>query len=77
MPLSYESVLDILRCPACVGQPTDSPDDDPGQLDRAGGGWLVCRDCENKYPIREGIPVMLIQEGRKLRHVPVEELGEP
>ena len=26
--------------------------------------WLVCHDCGRKYPIRDDIPVMLIDEGR-------------
>jgi uncharacterized protein YbaR (Trm112 family) len=75
--MSYESVLDILRCPACVGQPTDGPDDDPGLLELVDGKWLVCQDCGNKYPVRQGIPIMLVDEGRRHRHVRVEELGEP
>jgi len=39
--------------------------------------WLVCRDCQRKYPIRDDIPVMLIEEGDKYVNVPVEELGAP
>ena len=27
--------------------------------------WLVCQDCDRKYPIVEDIPVMLIDEGDK------------
>jgi uncharacterized protein YbaR (Trm112 family) len=71
--VSYESVLDILRCPACASQPGD----DPGQLTLVQDEWFVCQDCDRKYPIREGIPVMLIDEGDKYRDVPVDELGEP
>ena len=71
--MAYESVLDILRCPACASKPGE----DPGQLTLIAEKWFVCQDCDRKYPIREGIPVMLIDEGDKHRGVPVEELGEP
>lgn len=70
--LSYDSWLDILRCPACVSRQGM----DPGQLYLVADRWLVCQDCERKYPIRDHIPVMLIQEGDKHRQVPVEELVE-
>jgi uncharacterized protein YbaR (Trm112 family) len=30
-----------------------------------------------KYPIREGIPVMLIEEGEKWKNVSVEDLPVP
>jgi len=50
---------------------------DAGLLDLIREQWLVCRDCDRKYPIRDDIPVMLIDEGDKYRDVPVEELGEP
>lgn len=65
-----ESMLDILRCPACV---TRQQAPDPGQLDKI-GSWLVCRDCHRKYPIRDGIPVMLIEEGNRHINTPVGEL---
>ena len=71
--MSYESWLEILRCPACASDPQP----DPGQLDLVAERWLVCQDCGRKYPIRDRIPVMLIEEGDKYRATPVEELGEP
>jgi uncharacterized protein YbaR (Trm112 family) len=65
--------LDILRCPACVGHPQP----DPGQLDLIGDTWLVCRECGRKYPIRRGIPVLLIAEGDAHRQTPVKDLRNP
>jgi uncharacterized protein YbaR (Trm112 family) len=43
------------------------------------GTWLVCQepDCGRKYPIREDIPVMLIEEGDKWISTPAEELPDP
>jgi hypothetical protein len=48
---------------------------DPGLLDHA-GNWLICRDCDRKYPIRDDIPVMLIEEGDRFQEVPRDELPE-
>jgi uncharacterized protein YbaR (Trm112 family) len=70
--VSFESWLDILRCPACA--PKEQAD--PGRLDLVAGCWLVCRDCARKYPIRDQIPVMLTEEGEKYRETPIEELVE-
>jgi LPXTG-motif cell wall-anchored protein len=46
-----------------------------GHLDRA-GNWLICEDCDRAYPIRDDIPVMLIEEGDRFRGVPRAELPE-
>ncbi len=48
-------LLEILVCPACKGAV------------EARGEWIVCmnRDCALKFPIRDGIPVMLIEEGQR------------
>jgi uncharacterized protein YbaR (Trm112 family) len=73
-------LLKILRCPYCVSGETRKPGDDPGRLELVRDGqWLVCQeaDCGRKYPIREDIPVMLIEEGDKWLDTPVEELPEP
>jgi len=67
-----QDLLDILRCPACVRNGPDA-----GLLDLVKGSWLVCRDCQRKYPIRDDIPVMLIEEGDKYVNVPIDELGTP
>jgi len=45
-----KELLDILACPACKA--------DVKLLDNK----IVCTKCGRKYPIRDGIPVMLIDE---------------
>ena len=77
MPISQE-LLEILRCPHCVSGDTRRPEPDPGRLQLVRHDqWLVCEDCGRKYPIREDIPVMLIEEGDKYIDTPVEDLPEP
>ncbi len=66
-----QELLEILRCPSCVREDRA----DPGLLDHE-GDWLICRDCDRKYPIRDDIPVMLIEEGDRFRNVPRKELPE-
>lgn len=65
-------LLEILRCPACVQHKE-------GLLELVHETWLVCRepDCGRKYPIREGIPVMLVEEGDRWIPVNVTELPVP
>jgi uncharacterized protein YbaR (Trm112 family) len=65
-----QELLDILRCPNCVSEGPDS-----GLLDHE-GNWLICTSCDRKYPIRDDIPVMLIEEGDRFRAVPRDELPE-
>ena len=45
-----ERLMKILRCP--LGK---------AKL-REEGNWLICEKCGVRYPIRDGIPVMLIHE---------------
>ena len=66
--------LEILRCPHCVREK-------PGLLVLERQSWLVCQDCGRKYPIRDDIPVMLIDEGSKwlataVSYLPVPPPGE-
>ncbi|MCB9098633.1 MAG: hypothetical protein H6632_03750 [Anaerolineales bacterium] len=71
-------LLEILRCPYCVSGETRMPGDDPGRLQLVGNGqWLYSPESGYKYPIKEGIPVMLIEEGRKWKDTPIDELPDP
>ncbi len=49
-------LLEILACPKCKGT----------VLLASAGDGIVCRKCELMYPIRDGIPVMLIAEALPL-----------
>lgn len=49
-------LLEILACPKCKGQV---------RLDDDAGG-LVCDKCRLVYPIRDDIPVMLVEEAVEL-----------
>ena len=51
MPIS-EQLLEILVCPACHAKVELKPD----------GSGLKCVECKRIYPIRDDIPVMLIDE---------------
>ncbi len=75
LPIS-EELLDILRCPKAV-QEKDKYGEDPGQLRLVHNSWLVCDDSGLKYPIREGIPVMLIEEGEKWKDTDEADLPVP
>ena len=63
-----KELLEILVCPACKTK-----------VELVKETWLVCQnqECRRKYPIRNDIPVMLIQEGDKYVDVSVDELGTP
>ena len=65
-----QELLEILRCPNCAHE-------EKGLLDYYKESWLICRDCGRKYPIRDDIPVMLIDEGDKWVNTPVESLPIP
>jgi uncharacterized protein YbaR (Trm112 family) len=60
-----KELLDILVCPACKTK-----------VELVREVWLVCQnaDCRRKYPIKDDIPIMLIEEGDKWVNTPVEQL---
>ena len=51
-----KALLEILACPQCKGDVSleDSPE------------RLLCHACKLAYPVRDGIPVMLIDEALPL-----------
>jgi uncharacterized protein len=75
LPISAE-LLEILRCPQAV-QEKEKFGADPGRLRLVKNSWLVCDDSGLKYPIREGIPVMLIDEGEKWKNTAEADLPVP
>ncbi|HEX6589041.1 MAG TPA: Trm112 family protein [Longimicrobiales bacterium] len=51
-----ERLLEILVCPKCKGELEHRRD----------ASELVCDACRLRYPIRDGIPIMLIDEALPL-----------
>lgn len=48
-----KELLDILACPACKGD-VELKD-----------GKITCKNCGKKYPIKDGVPIMLIDEAQE------------
>lgn len=74
-PAIDPELLAILRCPVAVHYKDRG--EDPGKLELVKNAWLVCADSGYKYPIRNGIPVMLVDEGAKWKDTPIENLPVP
>lgn len=55
--MHLHDLIDILACPACKGQLTATED----------GAYLLCSPCGLRFPVREGIPVMLLDEAEKIQ----------
>jgi uncharacterized protein len=51
MPISKE-LLDILVCPACKAKVVLKDD----------GSGLKCVECKRVYPVRDDIPIMLVDQ---------------
>ena len=49
-------LLDIIACPLCKGP----------IVHRRAAAVLVCRIDRLAYPIRDGVPIMLVEEARPL-----------
>jgi len=48
-----ESLLAILACPACKGGVEHKE------------GKIVCLQCGRRYPIQDGIPILLVDKAEK------------
>ena len=48
-------LLEILACPACKSKVREE------------GDWILCASaaCGLRYPVRDGIPIMLVDEAQK------------
>lgn len=46
-------LLDILACPACRGEVREED------------GWVVCLGCGRKYPVKNGVPIILVDEAEQ------------
>ena len=57
-------LLAIIVCPACHGELALTEGGRPGQPAQP---ELVCQGCALAYPVREGIPVLLVDEARATR----------
>ena len=53
-----KELLDILVCPKCKHDLTLPPNED----------GLICQTCRVKYPIKDDIPIMLIDEAIPLKN---------
>lgn len=52
-----KKLLSILVCPQCKGEVAVADN----------GGSITCKACQLKYPVREDIPVMLVEEAMDLK----------
>ena len=48
-----QELLKILACPSCQGDLSEQEEK------------LICQQCGRKYPIKDGIPILLIDEAEK------------
>ena len=58
-----KQLLDILACPSCK-KPVKPEDAQPGEGVQF---WLTCTGCGLRYPVRDDIPIMLIEEASPAR----------
>jgi len=65
-------LLEILRCPVCIRE-----EGKQALLTLHRDVWLLCQDCDRKYPILDEIPVMLIEVGDKWAVTAVDALPVP
>jgi uncharacterized protein len=55
-----ERLLEILVCPSCHGQVEH----------KERRHLIVCSGCGLQYPVRDGVPVMLVEEATRSRQRP-------
>lgn len=68
-----KELLETIRCPQALKE-KNKYGADPGRLTLINNEWLVCYDTGFKYPIRNGVPILTIEEGAKWKDVSIENL---
>ncbi len=63
MAVLAPELLEKLACPACEHRP-------PLRLQ---GDYLLCDSCQRAYPIRDGIPVLLVEEAVPAETIPTAQ----
>ncbi|MGH3660383.1 MAG: Trm112 family protein [Micromonosporaceae bacterium] len=59
------TLLDILACPSCVAEVTKEGDRRGELRHDTSAQTLTCLECSRIYEIRDGIPVLLVEEARQ------------
>ena len=54
-PLLPDGLLEIMQCPLCAGTLEED----------VAASQLVCTQCGVRYPVEDGIPIMLEEEARQ------------
>ncbi len=49
-----KKLLEILACPVCK-ESVEEKDD-----------WILCSTCKKRYPVRDDIPIMLVDEAEDI-----------
>lgn len=65
--------LELLRCPEAL---KTAGNEDDARLELVNDAWLVCHFNGYKYPIIDGIPVMLKDEGKRWSETPIDALPD-
>lgn len=66
---SAPELVRLLVCPACRGELTAVTS--PPLSENKPEDFLTCAACKLAYPVRDGIPVMLVDEAVPLVNIPV------
>lgn len=69
----WDNFYTVLRCPYCLEHVL------AGKLKNLDNKWLVCQNnqCNRKYPIIDGTPILLLDEGEKWINFKEYELPNP
>ena len=74
VPQIDADLLDMLRCPVALKEHGK----DAAQLQVVHNGWWLVNETSGcKYPVRNGIPHMVVEEGKQWQSVAIDDLPVP